>query len=47
MIRVLVHEDWVIAIAGHILVVVYFFAHPYITSSHRREKPVTITLEAI
>ena len=32
------HDDQIIAIAGHIGLVVYFIAHPDVTSSHGRDK---------
>ena len=38
MVRVLVNDDQIIVIAGHIGVLVYFVVHPAVTSSHRRDK---------
>ena len=38
MIRLLVHDDQIITIAGHIGVLVYLVAHPDVASSHGRDK---------
>ena len=38
MVRVLVYDDYIVAIAGHIVVVVSFVAYPDVTYSHGRDK---------
>ena len=39
MIRVYMYNNQVIAVSGHIRIVVSFIAHPDVVSSHGREKP--------